>query len=125
MASTKRVKLPSWGGGLSAWQAEAELYRSISPDVVTAAAESAGAKIQVACQDIIFTSPDLGTYQDVAESTTVWSDEENVYIGVKPGDPVRDRADHMNEDVYPVMETAFDMAGADAKQTFEQELLLL
>ena len=120
----KRAKFPSWGGNISAWQREAELYRSISPETVVAAASRAAEPIKTACQDIIFTDVDLSDYQAVGEATEVWADDANVYVGIRPGNRLRDRADHMNETVYPVIETAFDMAGAQAKQNFEQELLL-
>ena len=125
MARSSRVKLAPWisSDALSQWQNMADDFRAMTPDAVTRAATRVGHTIQTAAQDIVFTEPDLEDYADVGEATTVWSDSEGVYVGIPSSDPLRRKADDM-EDVYPVIETAFDMVGPTAQSQFEQELLL-
>ena len=125
MARSSRVKFSPWisSDALTQWKNMAGDFRAMTPEVVTQAAVRSAATVKTAAQDIIFTEPDLEDYSDVGEATTVWSDSENVYVGLPSTDPLRSKADEM-EDVYPVIDTAFDMAGPTLQSRFEQELLL-
>lgn len=124
MAAKRRASFPAWGNtnALKAWQSAAAMYKGIDADAVTQAAVRGGGAIKTACQDLIFTQPDLEDYQAVAERTTVWAAQNNVFVGIPEGDPLKEEADRMNETVFPVIETAFDAARQDAVAEFETAL---
>lgn len=122
---TKRANFPAWGGSLTNLQREAASFRAMDEAGIRQAGLKAAGVIRTACQDIIFTEADLDEYADVAESTTTWADEENVWVGIRRDAPLKGKADDMNTRVFPVIETAFDMVRDEAVSAFETELRFL
>jgi hypothetical protein len=51
----------------------------------------------------------------------VWSDDDNVYVGIPPGDPLEERMLEM-EERFPVLHSIMDLQGqtSDAQKVFER-----
>jgi hypothetical protein len=84
-------------------------YKKISTtQAVTDAATTAGQKLQAAMRQTIWDDPSLDDYLDVGDAITVYSTNENVYVGVPENSPLIGKATQM-EERYPVSQSSLDL----------------
>lgn len=94
---------------LDALAKAAKAYKQISAvKTVTEAATKAGEHLKTAMQKTIRGESSLRSYQDVAAGITVWSDSQNVYVGIPESSPLHSRALAMDK-VFPVAEVVEDL----------------
>jgi phage I-like protein len=107
---------------LASWRRSLDQFHQMAkPSVVVGAAKQGGRVIQTRAQDLIYGQTGLQQYEAVAERIQVWDDNQGVWVGVKPDDPALPEAEAMDQ-LFPVLDTAFEMSGADARARFEQAL---
>lgn len=95
----------------------ASQYKRISSTKrVSQQARKAGGGLLTQMQDLIRGEPSLAEYGDVADAMRVWSDEDNVHVGLPADHPLMGRAEDMHQ-TYQVSQVAFDLA----KQSGEVE----
>jgi hypothetical protein len=112
-------------GGLQAWKIAADQYQQMAnPQVVIQAAQAAGQVLKLGIQDMIYSQPSLDSFVGVAERITVWSDDNNVYVGVPATDSALPQAQEMDT-VFPVLGTVVDTFGQTGRlqQEFEAHLI--
>ena len=85
-----------------------------SLDNVLRCGKAGGEVVLTSMQDLIYDSPELDDYVDVAERLSVWDDGEQVYVGVKADDRILSRAQEM-ETVYPVLQSSLDLSAQNGK----------
>ena len=87
----------------------ASAYKRLSSTTaITKAATQAGEYLKTAMQTTIKGEPTLRDYHDVADAISVWSDADNVYVGLSDSHPLSKRAEEMDR-LYPVVDVVTDM----------------
>lgn len=94
-----------------------------SVEVVVRCATIAGYTLQSSMRSLVYGEPSISTYRDVADGFHVWSDNDNVYVGLGEEDPLLTRALEMDR-IYQVADVAFDLAkqSGEVEMEFHSEL---
>lgn len=85
-------------------------YKRISnPKQVRRQASKAGGGLLSQMQGMIRDDPTLGEYRHIADAMRVFSDEDNVSVGLPADHPLLPQAEQMHG-IFPVSSAAFDLA---------------
>jgi hypothetical protein len=100
-------------------------YTKIAQETtITAAACTAGEKIFLRrMQLMILGQPATIAYSDVAQAISVFSGDDDVYVGLPEGHALVPRAQQM-EEIFPICQTVLDLdkQSGDSNCCFEEEL---
>jgi hypothetical protein len=100
----------------------ASAYKKMVKAVVPSAC-TAGMLLREKMQKLGQGEHSISDYQDVVRGLRVWNEQDNVYVGIPPGNRLLPRAEAMDR-TYALNEVAFDLAeqSGDIKDKFLAEL---